>query len=110
MTPLILLPGMMCDGRLFGPQIAALGQIREVRVAPISGHTSTAALAAEVLAHAPPRFALAGLSMGGIVAMEVLAQAPDRIERLALLDTNPRAELPEVQARRRAERLSKEVA
>ncbi|WP_299908571.1 alpha/beta fold hydrolase [uncultured Paracoccus sp.] len=100
MTPLILLPGMMCDGRLFGPQIAALGQIREVRVAPISGHTSTAALAAEVLAHAPPRFALAGLSMGGIVAMEVLAQAPDRIERLALLDTNPRAELPEVQARR----------
>ena len=38
--------------------------------------------------------------MGGIVAMEVLAQAPDRVERVALLDTNPRAELPEVQARR----------
>ena len=58
------------------------------------------ALAAEVLAHAPPRFALAGLSMGGIVAMEILAQAPERIERLALLDTNPRSELPEIQARR----------
>jgi pimeloyl-ACP methyl ester carboxylesterase len=59
-----------------------------------------AELARDVLRVAPPRFALAGLSMGGIVAMEVLAQAPDRVDRLALLDTNPRAEAPEVQARR----------
>ncbi|AUH34249.1 alpha/beta fold hydrolase [Paracoccus tegillarcae] len=100
MTPLVLLPGMMCDARLFAPQIAALGLDRTLHLPPIAGHATMAALAAEVLAHAPPRFALAGLSMGGIVAMEVLAQAPDRIERLALLDTNPRAELPEVQARR----------
>ena len=40
------------------------------------------------------------LSMGGIVAMEVLLQAPDPVERLALLDTNPRTESPEVQANR----------
>jgi pimeloyl-ACP methyl ester carboxylesterase len=57
-------------------------------------------LAALILRDAPDRFALAGLSMGGIVAMEVLRQAPERVERLALLDTNPRAEPPEVQARR----------
>jgi pimeloyl-ACP methyl ester carboxylesterase len=57
-------------------------------------------LARQLLREAPQRFALAGLSMGGILAMEVLAQAPDRVERLALLDTNPRAEAPEVQARR----------
>lgn len=57
-------------------------------------------MAALALRMAPPRFALAGLSMGGILAMEMLAQAPERVERLALLDTNPRAELPEVQARR----------
>lgn len=100
MTPLVLLPGMMCDGRLFGPQIAALGLHRAVHLAPIGGHTTTAELARDVLAHAPPRFALAGLSMGGIVAMEIVHQAPERVERLALLDTNPRAELPEVQARR----------
>lgn len=98
--PLVLLPGMMCDARLFAPQIAAVSASRAVQVAPIGGHDSTAALAAEVLAHAPPRFALAGLSMGGIVAMEIMAQAPDRVARLALMDTNPRAELPEVQARR----------
>ncbi len=98
--PLVLLPGMMCDARLWAPQIAAFSARRAVHVAPIGGADSMAALAAEVLAHAPPRFALAGLSMGGIVAMEVIARAPERVAALALLDTNPRAEVPEVQARR----------
>lgn len=91
---------MMCDGRLFAPQVAVIGLNRAVHLAPIGGHDSIPALAAEVLAHAPPRFALAGLSMGGIVAMEVIAQAPDRVERLALLDTNPLAEPPKKQALR----------
>lgn len=100
MIPLVLLPGMMCDSRLYAPQIAALGGGRCIVLPPISGHANMADLAAEVLAHAPPRFALAGLSMGGIVAMEVLRQAPDRVDRLALLDTNPRAETPDAQARR----------
>ena len=100
MTPLLLLPGMMCDARLFGPQITALGASREVRVPPIHARETTAALAADVLASAPERFALAGLSMGGIVAMEIMAQAPERVERLALLDTNPLAEAPEMRARR----------
>ncbi|WP_417522504.1 alpha/beta fold hydrolase [Marinovum sp.] len=100
MTPLLLLPGMMCDARLFAPQIAAVSGSRPVHCAPIGGHDSMQALAEEVLAHAPPRFALAGLSMGGIVAMEVLRQAPERVAGLALLDTNPKAELAEVRARR----------
>lgn len=99
MTPLVLLPGMMCDGRLFGPQIGAFGD-RAVHLAPMVGASTVQALATQILADAPPRFALAGLSMGGIVAMEIMAQAPDRVTRLALLDTNPRAEVPEVQARR----------
>lgn len=98
--PLVLLPGMMCDARLFGPQINALSPSRPVGVGDLTGHDSMAALAAEVLAQAPERFALAGLSMGGIVAMEVIRQAPGRVARLALLDTNPRAELPEAKARR----------
>jgi len=70
--PLVLLPGMMCDARLFGPQIDAFSAARVVQVAPIGGHDSVAALAREVLLHAPPVFALLGLSMGGIVAMECL--------------------------------------
>ena len=92
MTPLVLLPGMMCDARLFGPQIEALSSVRPLHLATITDHDTMEALATEVLANAPPRFALAGLSMGGIVAMDVLRQAPERVDRIALLDTNPKAE------------------
>ncbi len=100
MTPLVLLPGMMCDARLFAPQVGGLGGRRAVHLAPIAGHASIAALAAEVLSHAPPRFALAGLSMGAVVAMEMVAQAPGRVERLALMDANPLDEPPERRAAR----------
>lgn len=100
MTPLVLLPGMMCDARLFGPQINALSGRVPLMSLPIGGHDSMFALAAEVLVHAPPRFAIAGLSMGGILAMEVLRQAPDRVVGLALMDTNPLAESDEVKSRR----------
>ena len=100
MTPLVLLPGMMCDERLFAPQISELSKQREVHFAQISGHKTITELAADVLNNAPPVFALAGLSMGGIVAMEVLSQASERVERLALLDTNPLAELSDVRMRR----------
>lgn len=99
MIPVVLLPGMMCDARLFGPVMGAFAGHPVLHVPLVAGD-DVDALAREVLALAPPRFALAGLSMGGIVAMAVLAAAPERVERLALLDTNPRAELPEVRARR----------
>lgn len=98
--PLLLLPGMMCDARLFGPQINALSGQVPLMTCPLVGHDSISGLAGKILTHAPPRFALAGLSMGGIVAMELLRQAPDRVDRLALLDTNPLAEKDEVKARR----------
>ena len=100
MTPLVLLPGMMCDARLFGPQIAAFSGRRALICAPISERSSIEELASDILADAPRRFALAGLSMGGIVAMEILKLAPDRIERIALLDTNPLAEQEQMKARR----------
>ena len=47
-------------------------------------------MASRLLAGAPERFALAGLSMGGYVALDVLRQAPGRVEALALLDTTAR--------------------
>lgn len=98
--PLLLVPGMMCDARLYGPQIAAFSGQRPVHLAPICDHDTVAALADAILATAPPRFALAGLSMGGIVAMELVRLAPDRVDRLALLDTNPFAETDGVKAKR----------
>ena len=100
MTPLVLLPGMMCDARLFEPQIQALSGNRDLVLGTMTQHDSIEAMARVVLHNAPPSFALAGLSMGGIVAMEVLRQAPGRVERIALLDTNPMAEVDEVKHRR----------
>jgi len=91
---------MMCDARLFGPQIEAFSSVMPLHLAPITAFDTIQALAAEVLAQAPARFNLAGLSMGGIVAMEIMAQAPQRVTRLALMDTNPRAETPERQQAR----------
>ncbi|MEJ1161749.1 alpha/beta fold hydrolase [Prosthecomicrobium sp. N25] len=99
MTPLVLIPGMMCDGRLWRGIDARLPR-RTIVHAPVTEAERVEDLAALVLAAAPPRFALAGLSMGGIVAMEIVRQAPERVEGLALLDTNPRAEAPEMAARR----------
>lgn len=100
MTPIIFLPGMMCDARLFSHQIATFSAERVVQLAPLTQHETMDALAQAVLDNAPPRFALAGLSMGGLVAMEIMRQTPERVTHLALIDTNPMAELAEVSARR----------
>lgn len=98
MMPLLLIPGMMCDARMWGDLPTQLG-IDVRHAVPVAGER-VQDMAAAILHDAPSRFALAGLSMGGIVAMEILRQAPARVARLALLDTNPRAETPEAQARR----------
>ena len=98
--PLVFLPGMMCDARLFGPQIAELSADTAVMVAPITQGERIEEIASGLLHQLPNRFALAGLSMGGIVAMEVLRRAPERVSRIALLDTNPLAETPQVAATR----------
>ena len=92
---LVLIPGMMCDARLFAPQIAEFSARHPVMIIPPVGAKTIPGLARNLLGLAPPTFALAGLSMGGILAMEVIRQAPERITRLALMDTNPFADAPE---------------
>lgn len=87
-TPLVLVPGSLCDAELFAHQVEHLGAEREVTVARLDAYDSIEGMAADVLGRAPRTFALAGLSLGGIVAMEMHRQAPERIEALALLDTN----------------------
>ena len=98
---LVLLPGLLCNERLWRPQIRGLADIAEIVVADLSQGTSMADMAARVLSAVPERFALAGLSMGGYVAFEIMRRAPERVVRLALLDTSARADSPEVAARRR---------
>ena len=100
--PLVLVPGLLCSARLYGPQVAALWRFGAVIVADHRRGDAIGDVAARILADAPPRFALAGLSFGGYLAFELMRQAPERIARLALLDTSARPDTPEQTAARYA--------
>ena len=95
-TPLVLVPGLLCDERLWQPQAERLADLADPVIANVIGDGSVSEMARSVLGVAPSsgRFALAGLSMGGYVAFEVMRVAPERIARLALLDTSARADTP----------------
>ena len=98
--PVVLIPGLTCSARLYADQIPALWRRGPVVIADHTRDDSMAAIAKRILANAPPRFALAGLSMGGYIAFEIMRQAPQRVTRLALLDTGARGETPEQTERR----------
>lgn len=91
---LVLVPGLVCDEAAWRGQITELSGRWSVCVASHGLCASLGAMAERILADAPPRFALAGHSMGGRVALEVLARAPGRVTRLALLDTGFEALAP----------------
>lgn len=101
MTHVVLLPGLLNDARLWAHQKAALAELADVTVGDLTRDEGLAAMAERVLAAAPARFALAGLSMGGYVALEIMRRAPERVERLALLDTTARPDTPEQTQRRK---------
>jgi pimeloyl-ACP methyl ester carboxylesterase len=102
--PLLLLPGLLCDGRLWRDQAARLGDVAVPHVADLTLDDKLGGMAARAIAMmdaaGAARFAVAGLSMGGYVALEVMRQVPGRVERLALFDTSARPDTPE-QARQR---------
>lgn len=100
-TPLILLPGLLCDRALWQHQLDHLADLADMSVPNLGRDDGVAAMAERVLAAAPPRFALGALSMGGYVAHAIMRAAPERVERLALLDTSARADTEEQLSRRR---------
>lgn len=101
--PIVLVPGLLCSPLLYANQMPALWHFGPVTVADHRRDDSMDGIAKRILASAPPRFALAGLSMGGYIAYAILRAAPERVTRLALLDTGSRADLPEQTERRRAQ-------
>jgi pimeloyl-ACP methyl ester carboxylesterase len=107
-TPLLLIPGLLCSPRLYGPQIGALTDVAEIvvpdwRKAPLSIFDTWGKTARWVLDQMPAgRFALAGLSLGGMIAVEIMQIAAERVTRLALLDTGMRSQNATEQAVRRA--------
>jgi pimeloyl-ACP methyl ester carboxylesterase len=99
--PTVLAAGLNCSPRLYAEQIPALWQFGPVIIADHRRDDSMAAMARRILAAAPARFALVGLSMGGYIAFEILRQAASRVAKLALLDTGARGEVPERTAQRK---------
>ncbi len=86
-SPLVLIPGLLCDAALWAHQTRHLADIADIEIGDTMHADSMAGMAEAVLAAAPDRFALAGLSMGGYISLEIMRRAPERITRLALLDT-----------------------
>lgn len=108
--PLLLIPGLLCTARLWKHQASTLIDVAEPSIIDHRHHKTVADLARHILKNAPPRFALAGLSMGGYTAMEILRQAPDRVDRIAFLDTSYKADRPEQsEGRREAMERAKKV-
>lgn len=95
MSPIVLVPGLLCTSEFFAPQIAALWLYGPVTVASTLEGETMAEIAAAILKTAPPRFALVGISMGGYICFEIMRQAPERVIKLALLDTSARPDTPE---------------
>jgi pimeloyl-ACP methyl ester carboxylesterase len=99
--PIVLIAGLNCSARLYAEQIPLLWQFGPVTIADHRRDDSIAATARRILAAAAPRFALAGLSMGGYIGFEILRQAPERVVKLALLDTGAGAETADRTAARK---------
>src|SRR5437879_4660420 len=99
--PILLVPGLVSSPRIYAPMVPALWQFGPVTVANHIRDDHMALIARRILAEAPPRFALAGHSMGGYIAFEIMRQASERVAKLALLNTQARSDTPEATTRRR---------
>lgn len=100
--PVVLIPGLGCTPRLYAEQMPALWTFGPVMIADHRRADSMEGIARQILADAPPRFALAGLSMGGYIALAIMRIAPERVAKLALIDTGSRSDTPEAAERRKA--------
>jgi pimeloyl-ACP methyl ester carboxylesterase len=100
--PLVLIPGMMADARVFLPQMVRLGAERAMHVAIASMGDTVETMAEAMLPHLPPSFAVLGHGLGGDIALELIRRVPDRVSRVILMATDPLAEPPQVAAAREA--------
>jgi pimeloyl-ACP methyl ester carboxylesterase len=102
MQTLVMIPGLGSDAAVWRRTIDALDGAYDCHVGDTHNHRSLSGMARRILDQAPPRFALAGVSMGGMVAMELMKIAPERVTHLALVDTNARPDTPAQKAYRQA--------
>lgn len=100
--PILFIPGILCDARIFLPQIVHLGAKHAIHIAVPGTGDTVEQMAERVLAHAPAKFALVGCGLGGDIALDILRRDIDRVTRVALISTDPLAEAPTNAAAREA--------
>lgn len=100
--PVLFIPGILCDARIFLPQIVQLGARHAIQIAvPAQGET-VEQMSERILATAPAKFALVGHGLGGDIALDILRRDMERVTRVALISTDPLAEAPSAAAAREA--------
>lgn len=100
--PILFIPGILSDARIFLPQIVHLGARHAVQIALPSMGETVEQMSEAILATAPAKFALVGHGLGGDVALDILRRDMDRVTRVALISTDPLAEPPATAAAREA--------
>ena len=99
-TTVVLLPGNMCDARLWRELPQALFGEAQMIHADLTKDMTITGMAARALKSAAGTLLPVGFSMGAIVAVEMARIAPERVAGLILSSYNAAADLPERAARR----------
>lgn len=101
--PVVMIPPMLCDARVFQDQIAAISRSTAVLVVPTGMGDTLEEIAVQILDWAPRSFSLVGAAMGGMIALEIIRRAPDRVARIALINTTAQADTPQQASNRETE-------
>lgn len=99
--PLMLIPGLLSNEKVWDHQIQNLQDIASVRVISTTRESTPDDMVSALLSQAPLKFVLAGHSMGGWLALEIMRRAPERVLKLCLLNTTARVDTSEKLARRK---------
>ena len=91
---LVLIPGTLCDARVFKRQKQALRGVANVLILDYYGLRNLGQWATQLLKNLPARFSVAGFSLGGLWALELLRLAPERVQRIAMIASNAQAASP----------------
>ncbi len=91
---LVMIPGTLCDARVFKRQKEALRGAANVVIVDYQALRDLGQWATQLLRKLPPQFSVAGFSLGGLWALELLRQAPERVQRIAMIASNAQAASP----------------
>lgn len=101
-TRLDLIPGTLCDERLWAPLASQLGQAYGCNYIPLQQAGTRLQMQELIASHSAPQSHLVSFSLGAYLAIEHAVAHPERIKSLTLIANSARGLLPaEIEARER---------